>query len=76
MATNAANPDEAAYRYETELKSFYGADRLELALFCLNNRILDGVVKAPMATAPASGNGTGTTAPVPSLTIPSPAKLS
>jgi DNA-binding NarL/FixJ family response regulator len=52
------------------------ADRLELALFCLNNRILDGVVKAPMATAPASGNGTGTTAPVPSLTMPSPAKLS
>jgi 6-phosphogluconolactonase len=29
MATNAANPDEAALRYETELKSFYGADNLD-----------------------------------------------
>jgi 6-phosphogluconolactonase len=29
MATNAANPDEAARRYETELKSFYGADSLD-----------------------------------------------
>ena len=31
IATNAANPDEAALRYETELKSFYGADRLDPA---------------------------------------------
>jgi 6-phosphogluconolactonase len=31
MATNAANPDEAAGRYETELKSFYGADNLDCA---------------------------------------------
>jgi 6-phosphogluconolactonase len=31
MATNAANPDEAAGRYETELKSFYGADSLDCA---------------------------------------------
>jgi 6-phosphogluconolactonase len=31
MATNAANPDEAALRYETELKSFYGADSLNPA---------------------------------------------
>jgi 6-phosphogluconolactonase len=29
IATGAANPDEAAHRYETELKSFYGADRLD-----------------------------------------------
>jgi 6-phosphogluconolactonase len=29
MATNAANPDQAALRYETELKSFYGADNLD-----------------------------------------------
>jgi 6-phosphogluconolactonase len=29
MATNAANPDEAAERYEATLKSFYGADRLD-----------------------------------------------
>jgi len=50
------------------------ADRLELALFCLNNRILDGVVKAPMATAPSSGNGTAPSAPSPTLS--SPSKLS
>jgi 6-phosphogluconolactonase len=29
MATNAADPDEAAHRYEAELKSFYGADTLD-----------------------------------------------
>ncbi|MEY2503524.1 MAG: 6-phosphogluconolactonase [Verrucomicrobiota bacterium] len=31
IATNAANPDEAAHRYEAELKSFYGADSLDPA---------------------------------------------
>jgi 6-phosphogluconolactonase len=31
MATDAANPDEAARRYEAELKSFYGADNLDCA---------------------------------------------
>jgi 6-phosphogluconolactonase len=31
MATNAENPDETAYRYEAELKSFYGADSLDCA---------------------------------------------
>jgi 6-phosphogluconolactonase len=31
MATNAADPDEAALRYEAELKSFYGADNLDCA---------------------------------------------
>jgi 6-phosphogluconolactonase len=31
MATNSANPDEAAHRYEAELKSFYGADTLDPA---------------------------------------------
>jgi 6-phosphogluconolactonase len=29
MATGAADPDQAAHRYETELKSFYGADSLD-----------------------------------------------
>lgn len=29
VATDAASPDEAADRYEAELKSFYGADRLD-----------------------------------------------
>lgn len=31
MATAAADPDEAAHRYETELKSFYGASSLDPA---------------------------------------------
>jgi 6-phosphogluconolactonase len=31
MATNAENPDEAAHRYEAELKSFYGAGSLDPA---------------------------------------------
>jgi 6-phosphogluconolactonase len=31
IATDAANPDEAANRYEAELKSFYGADKLDFA---------------------------------------------
>jgi 6-phosphogluconolactonase len=31
MATDAADPDEAAHRYEVELKSFYGADSLDPA---------------------------------------------
>jgi 6-phosphogluconolactonase len=31
IATNAADPDQAAHRYESELKSFYGADSLDLA---------------------------------------------
>jgi len=44
------------------------ADRLELALFCLHNRILDGNTKAAAASAaPASGNG--------SAPEPSPASL-
>jgi 6-phosphogluconolactonase len=29
IATDAASPDEAAQRYEADLKAFYGADRLE-----------------------------------------------
>jgi 6-phosphogluconolactonase len=29
IATDAASPDEAARRYESELRSFYGADRLD-----------------------------------------------
>jgi DNA-binding NarL/FixJ family response regulator len=43
------------------------ADRLELALFCLHNRILDGNVKAPAtpSPAPSSGNGNGSTPSVP-----------
>src|SRR5882724_1947664 len=33
------------------------ADRLELALFCLHNRVLDSGVKVPAAPVPSSGNG-------------------
>ena len=31
IATDTATPDEAANRYEAELKSFYGADKLDVA---------------------------------------------
>jgi 6-phosphogluconolactonase len=31
ISTDAANPDEAAHRYEAELKSFYGAGKLDPA---------------------------------------------
>jgi 6-phosphogluconolactonase len=31
IATDAADPDEAALRYEADLKAFYGADRLDRA---------------------------------------------
>jgi 6-phosphogluconolactonase len=31
VATDAADPDEAAQRYEAELKAFYGSDRLDRA---------------------------------------------
>jgi len=50
------------------------ADRLELALFCLHNRVLDGAVKAPEAPVSPSGNGNA-----PNLSpalAESPAKLS
>ncbi len=33
------------------------ADRLELALFCLHNRVLDSGVKVPAAPLQSSGNG-------------------
>src|ERR1700719_718378 len=33
------------------------ADRLELALFCLHNRVLDGNAKVPSSPVPSSGNG-------------------
>ena len=36
------------------------ADRLELALFCLHNRVLDGAVKVPAVPATSSGNGSAT----------------
>jgi DNA-binding NarL/FixJ family response regulator len=39
------------------------ADRLELALFCLHNRVLDVSVKAPATSTPSAGNGS---APEPS----------
>src|ERR1700736_5148377 len=38
------------------------ADRLELALFCLHNRVLDAGVKVPPAPAPSSGNGSAAAA--------------
>jgi DNA-binding NarL/FixJ family response regulator len=40
------------------------ADRLELALFCLNNRVLDGVIKVPVAAPSLPTNGAAEVAPL------------
>src|SRR6266496_2065158 len=41
------------------------ADRLELALYCLNHRVVDGAVKPPSGAAePHSGNGAAVVPPV------------
>src|SRR5271156_1494645 len=37
------------------------ADRLELALFCLNNRVVDGALKPPAPPQPSAGNGAAET---------------
>ncbi len=49
------------------------ADRLELALFCLNNRVLEGVTQAPARELPSSGNGSAPAAPAAAV---SPEKIS
>jgi DNA-binding NarL/FixJ family response regulator len=43
------------------------ADRLELALFCLHNRVLEGAAKIPAAPAASSGNGSASDA-LPAIT--------
>jgi DNA-binding NarL/FixJ family response regulator len=50
------------------------ADRLELALYCLNNRVVDGnpVPQAPPRSSPVNGSAP----PVPSLDSPTPGKIS
>jgi DNA-binding NarL/FixJ family response regulator len=45
------------------------ADRLELALFCLNNRVIDNAVKPPAAPQANAGNGA---AEAPAMTTESP----
>jgi len=40
------------------------ADRLELSLFCLNNRVLDGVIKVPVAAPSSPSNGATDIPPV------------
>jgi DNA-binding NarL/FixJ family response regulator len=46
------------------------ADRLELALFCLHNRVLDGSVKPPDPPQASSGNGRAPEEAVASATSP------
>lgn len=50
------------------------ADRLELALFCLNNRVLEGAAKTPVPPQPSSGNGSAPAASP--TTTESPLKVS
>jgi DNA-binding NarL/FixJ family response regulator len=49
------------------------ADRLELALYCLHNRVLDGTVKPP-PVPPSAGNGSALAAPL--ISSDAPEKLS
>ena len=39
------------------------ADRLELALYCLHNRVLENAPKPAVAATPARGNGAATEVP-------------
>jgi DNA-binding NarL/FixJ family response regulator len=48
------------------------ADRLELALYCLNNRVLEAAAKAPIPTS----SGNGSTPPTPALSTQDPQKVS
>src|SRR5271170_990864 len=49
------------------------ADRLELALFCLNNRVVDGAMKPPAPPQPSAGNGA---AEAPAVSAETPELLS
>jgi DNA-binding NarL/FixJ family response regulator len=46
------------------------ADRLELALYCLNNRIVDGAVKPASPAAPDPANGQATESVIPATETP------
>jgi len=46
------------------------ADRLELALYCLNNRVVDGAVKPAAPAQPSSSESTPTDVPVASTPTP------
>ena len=54
------------------------ADRLELALYCLNNRVVDGAVKpaAPSPSAPTNGEAPAEVASAVSESPSEPPKLS
>src|SRR6266404_2065821 len=58
IALRVGTPEQVVKNYLRKVYDKLGvADRLELALYCLNHRVLDGGVKVPAAPVPSSGNG-------------------
>jgi len=58
IATRVGTTEQVVKNYLRKVYDKLGvADRLELALFCLNNRVIDNAAKPPAVAQPSSGNG-------------------
>jgi len=58
IATRVGTTEQVVKNYLRKVYDKLGvADRLELALYCLNNRVVDGAVKPATADAPTPPNG-------------------
>src|SRR5207247_10463336 len=58
IATRVGTTEQVVKNYLRKVYDKLGvADRLELALFCLHNRVLESSPKAPVVPQPSSGNG-------------------
>src|SRR5207302_578122 len=58
IAQNVGTTEQVVKNYLRKVYDKLGvADRLELALFCLHNRVLESSPKAPVVPQPSSGNG-------------------
>ena len=73
IATRVGTTEQVVKNYLRKVYDKLGvADRLELALYCLHNRVLEGQDKAPAqqasAAAAGAGNGSSADAPVSSST--------
>jgi hypothetical protein len=58
IATRVGTTEQVVKNYLRKVYDKLGvADRLELALYCLNNRVVDGVQRPGAASEPQPGNG-------------------
>src|SRR5437762_7623468 len=58
IAVRVGTTEQVVKNYLSKVYDKLGvADRLELALFCLHNRVLESSPKAPVVPQPSSGNG-------------------